>query len=73
VSGIGGFASPASENAYAGPGGGLRLPAGYSLGTDPDLLALLREDGSPVAHFSARGALPEEIVRAAWEDRRGRR
>ena len=50
------------------------LPDGYSLGTDPGLVALLREAGSTVAFFSAAGALWEEIVRAAArEDRRGRR
>ena len=46
------------------------LPCGYSLGTDPDLVALLREDGSTVAFFSAAGALWEETVRPAREDRR---
>ena len=58
-------------------GQGPRLPDGlsygYSLGTDPDLVALLRQDGSTVAFFSAAGALWEEIVRTAREDRLGPR
>ena len=44
------------------------LPPGYSLRTDPDLLVLLRPDGSVVASFSARGAVPLEVIAAAWED-----
>lgn len=44
------------------------LPPGYRLGGDPDILLLLRPDGSMVAAFSARGADPAEVFAAAWED-----
>lgn len=44
------------------------LPPGYRLGNDPDILLLLRPDGSVVAAFSARGADPPEVIAAAWED-----
>ena len=36
--------------------------------SDPDILALRRQDGSFVAAFSARGATKEGIVEAARED-----
>ncbi len=51
---------------------GLHLPDGYSLGWDPALLGWRRPDGSEVDTFSAEGARPEEIERAAWEDYRKR-
>ncbi len=44
------------------------LPPGYSLREDPDLLILLRPDGSEMAAFSATGADPLEVIAAAWED-----
>jgi hypothetical protein len=44
------------------------LPPGYRLREDADLLVLLREDGSEVAAFNARGADPLEVIAAAWED-----
>ena len=44
------------------------LPPGYSLRYDPDLLVLLRPDGSEVAAFSAPAADPLEVAAAAWED-----
>ncbi len=44
------------------------LPPGYRLREDPDILLLLRPDGSLVAAFSARGADPLEVIAAAWED-----
>ena len=44
------------------------LPPGYTLRGDPDLLVLLRPDGSVVAAFSAGGADPMEVIAAAWED-----
>ncbi len=44
------------------------LPPGYTLRGDPDLLVLLRPDGSEVAAFSALGADPLEVIAAAWED-----
>ena len=47
------------------------LPLGYRLQRDPDLLLLLRPDGSVVAAFSARGAAEEAVERAAWGDRGG--
>jgi len=36
--------------------------------SDPDIVALRRQDGSFVAAFSARGATREGIVEAARED-----
>ncbi len=49
----------------------LRLPPGCLLDiSDSDVLILRRPDGSPVAAFSARGADPTELRRAAEEDRR---
>ena len=36
--------------------------------SDPDVVVLLRQDGSFVAAFSARGATREGIVEAAKED-----
>jgi hypothetical protein len=49
----------------------LRLPPGYVLDfSDPDVLVLRRSDGSSVAAFSALGADPTEVCRAAEEDRR---
>jgi hypothetical protein len=38
--------------------------------SDPDIVALRRQDGSFVAAFSARGATREGIVEAAREDYR---
>ena len=49
----------------------MRLPPGYILDmSDSDVLVLRRSDGSSVAAFSARGADPTELRRAAEEDRR---
>ncbi len=49
------------------------LPSGYRLDeTDRELIVLRRADGSEVAAFSATGADPKEVERAAWEDLRGR-
>jgi hypothetical protein len=45
------------------------LPLGYRLRRDPDLLLLLRPDGSVAAAFSVRGANEEAVELAAWEDR----
>lgn len=51
----------------------LRLPPGYSLDeSDPDVLVLRRPDGTTAAVFSALGATPEAIQRAAWEVHEGR-
>ncbi len=51
----------------------LVLPPGYVLDVcDPDVVVLRRSDGSSVAAFSARGANPTEVRRAAEEDRRVR-
>ncbi len=44
------------------------LPPGYRMREDPDLLVVLRPDGSEVAAFSALGADPLEVIAAAWED-----
>ena len=49
----------------------LRLPPGYHLQRDPDLLLLRRPDGSVAAAFSARGATEEAVERVAWEDQGG--
>ncbi len=50
------------------------LPSGYYLDetTDSDAVILRREDGSEAAVFSATGADPREIERAAWGDYRER-
>ena len=45
------------------------LPLGYRLRRDPDLLLVLRPDGSVVAAFTLRGANEEAMELAAWEDR----
>lgn len=45
----------------------LELPTGYYLERDPDILILRRRDGSMVGAFSARGATPEDVRRAAEE------
>jgi hypothetical protein len=52
--------------------GELRLPKfDYYLDeSDPDIPVLLRQDGSFVARFSARGATKEGIIQAAEEDYR---
>ena len=45
------------------------LPKRYYVDeSDPDIIVLLREDGTFVAAFSARGATREGIVEAARED-----
>jgi hypothetical protein len=49
--------------------GKLRLPLGYYLQTDADLLTLHRADGSIVAAFAA-GTASSEVGRAAEEDYR---
>jgi hypothetical protein len=51
---------------------GLRLPPGYYVEHDPDLLVLRRADGASVAAFSARGAIGETVEEVAWEDHRRR-
>jgi len=45
----------------------MELPTGFYLERDPDILILRRRDGSMVGAFSARGAAPEAIRRAAEE------
>ena len=46
-----------------------RLPPGYALDTcDPDVLLLLRPDGTSAAVFSARGVSADGILDAAGED-----
>ncbi len=47
---------------------GIRLPSGYWIERDADLLVLHRPDDSIVAAFSVRGADPNQIERAARED-----
>lgn len=50
----------------------LRLPPGYYVELDPDLLVLRGRDGRFVAAFSAGGAIGETIEGAAWKDHRAR-
>ena len=45
-----------------------KLPFGYYLERDADLLAVRRPDGSFVAAFHALGADPFEVELAVWED-----
>ena len=47
-----------------------RLPPGYRLDQDADLLILRRQDGSVVGAFSSRGATREAVEKAAYEDYR---
>jgi len=44
------------------------LPDGYHTERDADVLTLLRDDGSVVARFSARGVQLQEVKREATED-----
>jgi len=46
----------------------LRLPPGYYVDKNAELLVLRRPDGSAVAVFSVRGVARELVERAAWED-----
>jgi hypothetical protein len=46
----------------------LKLPFGYYVERDPDLLVLRCSDGSFVAAFSARGVDPFEIELTVWEE-----
>jgi len=45
----------------------LKLPTGYYLERDPDLLILRTLDGALVGAFSARGAVPEAVRQTAVE------
>jgi hypothetical protein len=47
---------------------GSRLPFGYNLEHDADLLILRRPDGSFVTAFNASNVDPFEVERAVWED-----
>jgi len=47
---------------------GLRLPFGYHLERDADLLLLRRADGSDVAAFGVVGLDMFEVELAVWED-----
>ena len=47
-----------------------RLPPGYRLQMDPDVLVLRRADGSMAAAFSGPGADPAEVEGEAVEDYR---
>jgi hypothetical protein len=49
-----------------------RLPLGYRLEQDADVLTLHRSDGSFVGAFSARGVSEQALLRAADDDRFGR-
>jgi hypothetical protein len=51
----------------------LRLPPGYQLELNPDMLVLRGPDGSAVAAFSSRGVMPEQVEATAWEDAAGGR
>jgi hypothetical protein len=50
--------------------GQFRLPPGYRLGWDAELLELRRPDGSLVAVFNVWGVAPAAVARAAEEDYR---
>ena len=52
--------------------GKLRLPPGYRVEMDAELMELRRSDGSLVAAFSARGAVPAAVIETAEEDSRAR-
>ncbi len=45
-----------------------KLPFGYYVERNPDLLTLHRADGSFVAAFSASGVDPLEVELTVWED-----
>jgi hypothetical protein len=47
---------------------GLRLPFGYYVECDPDLLIVRRSDGAFVAAFSIGNADPFEVELTVWED-----
>ncbi len=49
--------------------GKLRLPPGYHIGCDAEVLTLQRHDGSAVAAFGARVA-PSVVARTAEDDYR---
>lgn len=52
-------------------GRGPYLPPDYRLDeSDPDVVVLLRPEGTVVAHFSAQGATKEAIEAAAWDEYR---
>ncbi len=53
-----------AEEGLSGP----RLPFGYHLEYDADLLLVRRSDGSFVAAFSAGNVDLFEVERAVWED-----
>jgi hypothetical protein len=58
-----------SMGAYGARAGGPPLPPGYALdASDPDVLLLLRADGTMAAAFSATGASARGIVEAAEQD-----
>lgn len=47
-----------------------KLPNGYRVEWEPDIITLLRPDGSVVARFYTWSAEPGEILRTALEDAR---
>ncbi len=58
-----------SGDARGAQAGGPPLPPGYALDiSDPDVLLLLRADGTTAAAFSARGATARGILEAAEHD-----
>jgi DNA-binding SARP family transcriptional activator len=59
---------PGREEGVKMQGRVLKLPAGYYVERDPDVLVLRRLDGSMVGAFSARGAAPEAVQLAAAEE-----
>jgi DNA-binding SARP family transcriptional activator len=48
-------------------GSSLKLPTGYYVERDPDVLVLRRLDGTVIGAFSARGAAPEAVLGAIEE------
>ncbi len=46
----------------------MRLPTGYRVERDPDVLTLYGPGGEVVARWIAGNVADEDIERAAWED-----
>ncbi len=46
---------------------GITLPAGFALEEDEDFVYVKNRAGERVANFSSKGAIPEEIEKAAWD------
>ncbi len=70
----GGARGAETETVTGAEAGAAPLPRGYALdASDPDLLFLVRADGTKAAAFSATGATAEGVLEAAEEDARAGR